>query len=59
MPYRIEECLINGDFDIASRYGINACTSCGACSYVCPAKRYLAQRITDGKEKIAKSGGNK
>jgi len=59
MPYRIEECLLSGDYDIARRFGIHACTSCGACSYVCPAKRYLAQRITDGREKISKSGGNK
>ena len=59
MPYRIEEALACGDLDIAKKMGIHSCTSCGACSYVCPAKRYLTQRISDGRDKIMKNGGNK
>ena len=59
MPYRVEEAIICGDYDIAKKMGVHACTSCGACSYVCPSKRYLTQRISDGRDKIAKMGGNR
>ena len=58
MPNRIETFLLDGDYDFAKKYGIANCTGCGACSYVCPAKRYLAQRIIDGRDKIASNGGD-
>ena len=59
MPYKIEELLLSGDYDIASRFGLSCCTECGACSYICPSKRYLAQRLIDGKDKIREWGGRK
>ena len=56
MPYKIEEFLLSNDLDFAKHCGIEACTECGACSFVCPAKRYLAQRISDGKKKLKERG---
>ena len=35
-----------GDFDAALQYGQTAaCIECGACEYICPAKRPLIQAI--------------
>ena len=41
------------------RLGVKACINCGACSYVCPAKRYLSQRINFAKDYILGKKGKK
>jgi len=53
-----EYCLRRKTFD-AERYGIKSCIECGCCSYVCPARRYLAQRIGLVKRQIANRKGGK
>ena len=56
MPYKIDECLRDGDYDFAKNHGIDACTACGACSYICPQRRHLTQRISDGKKRLKEKG---
>jgi electron transport complex protein RnfC len=34
-----------GDLDRAHRLGARACLACGVCSYICPARLPLAQRV--------------
>lgn len=55
-PYQIDEHTINGDFNEAVKCGADKCTRCGACSYVCPSKRHLTQRIYYAKEIINSKG---
>ena len=37
------------------KYNIMSCIECGACSYVCPAKRYLVQSFRVGKDRLRKA----
>lgn len=56
VPYEIDEHVINNDFNEAIKLGADKCTRCGVCSYVCPSKRYLTQRIYYSKEIINNKG---
>ena len=51
-PTFIEEALLAKKYEEAKRYGASACIGCGCCSYVCPAKRYLAQSVKLAKKII-------
>jgi len=42
------------NLDLAENYYIDACISCGCCSYVCPAKIELAGHIKTGKVLLAR-----
>lgn len=48
-PTKIAHAVKNNRFDIAEKYYISACTECGCCSYVCPAKIELTGYIKTGK----------
>ena len=56
VPYEIDEHAINGDYNEAVKCGAEKCNRCGVCSYVCPSKRYLTQRIYYVKEIINNKG---
>ena len=56
VPYEIDECTLDRDFNEAVKLGANKCIKCGCCSYVCPSKRYLTQRIYYAKEIINNKG---
>ena len=56
VPYEIDEHAINNDFNEAAKLGADKCTRCGVCSYVCPSKRYLTQRVYYAKEIIKNKG---
>ena len=52
LPNKLDDvCVARKTFD-ASKLGIRSCIECGCCSYVCPSKRYLTQRITSVKREI-------
>lgn len=51
-PSRISEAAAGEDFDRAEEINAMDCMSCGSCSYVCPAKKPLAQNIKFAKEMI-------
>ncbi len=45
-----------GDFESAEKYGnATSCIECGACEYVCPAKRPLIQAIRKTKAELKKN----
>lgn len=44
MPQRFEKAFDRKDKETLLRLKINLCMNCGACSYVCPAKRDLAEK---------------
>jgi len=46
----------NSDMVMAKNLGASECTKCGCCSYVCPSKRHLAQRISYAKDYIKDKG---
>jgi electron transport complex protein RnfC len=54
MPTKIAHAVKNNLLDIAVSYYISACTECGCCSYVCPAKIELAGYIKTGKITLAR-----
>ncbi len=44
-----------GDFEAAAKYGnVSACIECGACEYICPARRPLIQAIRKTKAELRK-----
>ena len=56
VPYEIDECTTDRDFNEAVKLGANKCVKCGCCSHVCPSKRFLTQRIYYAKEIINNKG---
>ena len=56
-PYKIKYDLDAGDLDAAVRDNLADCVLCGACSYICPARRYLAQGFRVGKDALAARKG--
>lgn len=43
MPTELEKAYINKNTDLLKSLKVNLCMNCGSCSYVCPAKRNLAE----------------
>ncbi len=44
MPAALERAYDSGDRETLNKLKINLCMNCGSCSYVCPAKRDLAEK---------------
>lgn len=44
MPTALESAYDAGDIEQLKKLKVNLCMNCGACSYVCPAKRNLAEK---------------
>lgn len=42
----IDEAICERKYLLAKKLGAEACLTCGVCSYVCPAKRQLTQRLS-------------
>ncbi len=51
-PSNISEAAAGEDFERSEEINAMDCMSCGSCSYVCPAKKPLAQNIKFAKEMI-------
>ena len=51
MPLRIAQCEDKNDTESAKNLFATDCIECGCCSYACPSKRYLAERIRLTKSK--------
>ncbi len=45
MPLELNQYALRGEMDLFEKYRGLDCIECGSCSYVCPAKRHLAQSI--------------
>lgn len=43
MPTELEKAYKNKDIELLKSLKVNLCMNCGSCSYVCPAKRNLAE----------------
>ena len=41
------------DTDSAKQHGLMDCVLCGACSYICPARRYLSSSFKAAREDLA------
>ena len=54
MPYQMNASFEKGDFTAMEREHVMDCILCGACSYVCPARRWLVATFQIGKEEIAR-----
>lgn len=55
MPMQIEFYAANKDYENANkRGGALACIGCGACGYICPARRPLAQAIKTTKAELGR-----
>jgi len=53
-PTKIAHAVKSNLLDVAESFYINACTECGCCSYVCPAKIELTGYIKTGKIFLAR-----
>ena len=51
-PFKIDFAALENDISLCDKLYATECISCGSCSYVCPAKRELAYRITEAKTEI-------
>lgn len=48
-PFKLEKAVEYENVDIMLEYNLMDCIECGSCSFVCPAKRPLVERIRIGK----------
>lgn len=53
-PYRLNEFYHMGDLDAMDKEHVRDCILCGACSYVCPSRRWLVASFRIGKEDLAR-----
>ena len=51
VPQKLSGLAAGGKYDEFIKLGGTECVGCGCCSYVCPAKRPLAQEMTTGRTK--------
>lgn len=58
MPTEIESAYDAKDIERLKKLKVNICMNCGACSYVCPAKRNLSEKNQLAKI-LLRNGGNK
>ena len=63
MPTELESAYDARDAEALKRLKVNLCMNCGACSFVCPAKRPLAEKNQLAKDFLRsaeqkKQGGN-
>lgn len=56
MPFTLRYDCGRADFEAAKKHGIMDCVLCGACSYICPARRYLAASIKAARDELAARG---
>lgn len=54
MPSMIEKAYDSGDVEALKKLKVTLCMNCGSCSYVCPAKRNLAEKNQLAKELVMK-----
>ena len=52
-PYLMRSDLDKRDTDSAKQHGLMDCVLCGACSYICPARRYLSSSFKAAREDLA------
>lgn len=57
MPTELESAYDNKDIERLKKLKVNICMNCGACSYVCPAKRNLSEKNQLAKI-LLRNGGN-
>lgn len=58
-PYAIDEAILVRDVAKAARFFAQQCIDCGACSYICPARRHLLQNIRLAKALVRGSAAGK
>ena len=52
-PYLMRADLDKHDLEGAKQHGLMDCVLCGACSYICPARRYLSSSYKAAREDLA------
>ncbi len=52
MPLYLNKFALSGDLEKCEEYNILDCIECGLCSYLCPGKQGLLQKIRVAKQKI-------
>ena len=52
-PYLMRSDLDKRDTDSAKQHGLMDCVLCGACAYICPARRYLSSSFKAAREDLA------
>ena len=52
-PYQMRADLDKHDLEAAKQHGLLDCVLCGACSYICPARRYLTSSYKAAREELA------
>ena len=52
-PYTIKNAIDRHDLDAAKENGLMDCILCGACAFICPARRYLTASCKTAKEELA------
>ncbi|MDO4571825.1 MAG: electron transport complex subunit RsxC [Clostridia bacterium] len=56
MPYLLRHDCEHGGLDAAKTHGLLDCVLCGACAYICPARRHLTASFKAAREELAARG---
>ncbi|MCE5188153.1 MAG: electron transport complex subunit RsxC [Eubacteriales bacterium] len=52
-PYQLRADFDRNDYETAKKHGLMDCVLCGACSYICPARRYLSSSFKAARDELA------
>ena len=52
-PYLLRSDIDKNDLESAKKHGLLDCVLCGACSYICPARRYLTSSFKAAREELS------
>ena len=53
LPYEMKFSIERGDLELAKKQGLMDCVLCGACAYICPARRHLTAAFKTAREELA------
>ena len=52
LPHQLEKSYLKENWDRLEKLYVDSCINCGCCTYICPARRHLAEHIVAGQQII-------
>lgn len=52
VPYQLEKNHLKSNWQRLEKLYVNSCINCGCCTYICPARRHLAEHIVAAQEQL-------
>ena len=57
LPHQLEKSYLKENWERLEKLYVDSCINCGCCTYVCPARRHLAEHIIAGQQAVKERQG--